>query len=73
VPLQIVMLNTTQQKMEVVKSMDDMIEAMNLTGQQKVVSYSPDYVPWFTDEVLNTQYIFSTNIIRPLTISLGPP
>ncbi|XP_034243315.1 NPC intracellular cholesterol transporter 1-like isoform X2 [Thrips palmi] len=56
-PIQYVMLNTTEQQLLAMSTVFDTLNSLNLTKGQHAVAYSPDYIPWYTNKIVGEELL----------------
>lgn len=56
-PIQYIMLNSTEQQLLAMSTVFDTLNSLNLTKDQHAVAYSPDYIPWYTNKIVGEELL----------------
>ncbi|KAK3931008.1 Patched domain-containing protein 3 [Frankliniella fusca] len=56
-PIQYVVLNTSQQQLAAMSTIFETLQSLNLTADKHAVAYSPDYIPWYTNKLVGEELL----------------
>lgn len=56
-PIQFILMNTTHEQLLGMSTVTDLLQSLNLTNGKHAVAYSPEYIPWYTNQLIGEELL----------------